>query len=139
MTPADFVADASLLGAAFFQEAGTPVAQRFLERSPLLVAPDLLWIEMASLAAKKVWRGEATLEVGNRAIEAISEFVSEAESMRPLARRAFQLAAAHRFSVYDAAYLALAETRKVPVATLDGKFAAMAAAAGLDRLIFTPS
>lgn len=94
---------------------------------------------MASLAAKKVWRGEATLDVGNRAIEAISEFVSEAESMRSLAQRALQLAANHRFSAYDATYLALAETRGVPVATLDGKLAVMASAAGLDRLVFTPS
>ncbi len=137
--PASFVADASLLGAAFFQETATPVARRFLESGPLLIAPDLLWTEMASLAAKKVWRGEATLEVGTRAIEAISEFVTEAESIRPLARRALGLAAAHQISAYDATYLALAEARDIPLATLDGKFAAKAAAAGLGRLIFTPT
>jgi predicted nucleic acid-binding protein len=135
--PADFICDASVLGAAFFRETGTPAARRFLEAGHLLVAPELLWIEMASLAAKKVWRNEATLDVGNRAIEAVSEFVSEAEPLRPLTKRALDLAASHQVSAYDAAYLALAEARGAPVATLDAKLAMKASAAGLDRLIFT--
>ena len=137
--PADFVVDASLMGAAFFQEVGTPVARRFLERGPLLVAPELLWSDMAGLAAKRVARGEATLAVGQRAIEALSEFVGEAASLRPLARHALTLAATHGFSTHDAVYLALAESRGFAVATLDGALAAKATAAGLDRLIFVPN
>lgn len=137
--PADFVVDASLLGAAFFREGATPVARRFLETGPSLVAPELLWTEIANLAARKISRGEATLEVGKRAIEAISQFVGTAEPLRPLAQRAFVLAATHRFSADDGAYLALAEARGIPIATMDRKFALRAADAGLDRLVFVPS
>ncbi len=137
--PAEYVVDASLMGAAFFQEAATPVARRFLERGPLLVAPDALWTQMASLAAKRMARGEATLEVAERAIDALSEFVGESASIRPLARPALVLAATHGFSARDAIYLALAERVGIPLATLDSRLVGQATAAGFERLIFIPT
>jgi predicted nucleic acid-binding protein len=41
------------------------------------------------------------------------------------------LARSHRLSVYDAAYLEIALRHGLPLATLDGKLAAAAAAAGV--------
>jgi predicted nucleic acid-binding protein len=136
--PTELVVDASILGAAFFQEAGTARATRFLESATTLIAPELLWNEIASLSAKKVWRGEANAEAGARAIRAIPEFVVEFVGGEDLATAAFQLAVDHHLSAYDATYLALALARECVAITLDEKFVAKATAAGLGSYVTLP-
>jgi len=131
----DRVVDASVLGAAFFNETASRSARVWLGEDLRLIAPDLLCIELASIAAKKVWRGEASAEVGEKAVASVRDFVSELAPMDDLAGRAFALAAAHRFSAYDAAYLALAETRGVQMVTLDHRLADRAEAVGLGALV----
>jgi predicted nucleic acid-binding protein len=128
------VVDASVVAAAFFQESFTSEARRFLLATPLLVAPDLLHAEIASVAAKKVWRGEATEIVGARACNELAGIVSTIPSAS-LASRAFAMAARHRFSAYDGLYLALAETRDAPLFTFDTAFARRAIEAGFGRLV----
>lgn len=134
----DGVLDASVLAAAFFTEDGSPEARAYLKRGPRLVAPDLLRLEIASIAAKKVWKGEASLEVGSRAVSAIDEFVVATRGSDPLMERIFVLAATHRFSAYDSAYLALAEAEQAPVVTFDEKLIARAREAGLGTLVARP-
>ena len=46
------VVDASALGALVFGEPGTEIVAKQLSRSTL-VAPQLLWLELASIALKK--------------------------------------------------------------------------------------
>jgi predicted nucleic acid-binding protein len=46
-----------------------------------------------------------------------------------------ELARRHQLSIYDAAYLALAKSSSLPLATLDGKLARAAVA---ERLLFSP-
>lgn len=135
MTPARLVIDASVLGAAFFNEAGSDRARAFLKAAPPLIAPDLLTLEIASIAAKKVWRQEASVEVGRKAVAMIGDFVERLISADSLAGRAYSLAAQHRFSAYDAAYLALAENEACQLVTLDDKLVQRAVAAGLGALI----
>jgi len=132
------VIDASVLGAVFFQEEESEVARRFLAVDRHLAAPDLLFVEMAGLAAKKVRRKVATAEVGRRALTAIGEFVVDVRPASGLAGRAFELAAEHGVSAYDGLYLALAVALRVRVVTLDGKLVRSAEAAGLGRLVSTP-
>jgi len=131
----EWVVDASVLGAFFFKEPLAEAADRFLTENPELVAPDLLTIEMASIAAKKVWRGETTDQIAGRAIDATIELVQLLVSGAGLAPRAYALAAAHRFSAYDATYLALAEMRSCRVATLDIRLSRRADQAGLAHLV----
>lgn len=127
-----WVADASVLAAlAFGEEAGAGAARAFVSEAAELIAPDLLRIELASVAAKKVWRGEASEEVALAAIDAAQSLLVEVAPTGPLTARAFSLAARHRFSVYDAIYLALAEARDARVATLDQKLAKRAEDNGL--------
>lgn len=94
----DGVLDASVLAAAFFNEDRSSEARAYLKRSPRLIAPDLLRLEIASIAAKKVWKGEASLEAGSRAVSAIDEFVITTHGSDALIERVFVLAATHRFS-----------------------------------------
>lgn len=133
--PAEDVVDASVLGAAFFNETASAAARAWLIDGPRLVAPDLIHMEIASIAAKKVWRGEATIEGGVRSLDAIRDFVAETVPMSDLARQAFGLAAEHRLSAYDAAYLALAEARGARLVTLDSRLADRASQVGLGHLI----
>ena len=108
------VVDASVIAAALFPEEHTTEARRFLLGT--------LHAEIASVAAKKVWRGETTEEIGTRACAELGALVETTPSA-VLSVRAFDLAARHRFSAYDGLYLALAERRGVPVYTLDARFA----------------
>ena len=133
--PVEWVVDASVLGAAFFREPLAEAADRFLSENQLLLAPDLLTLEMASIAAKKVWRGEATDLVAAHAVQATVRLVPAPVSGAELAVRAYALAAARRISAYDAAYLALAELRACRVATRDARLARAAEQAGLGRLV----
>lgn len=135
----DAIVDASVIAAALFSEEHSEEARAYLRQGPILIAPDLLRLEIASIAAKKVWRGEARLEVSAEAMRTIDDFVAHTRSSATLAMRAFRLAADHHFSAYDAAYLALAEIEKAPLVTLDDKLIARTQDAGLGRLARRPS
>lgn len=125
-----WVADASLLGAAFFEETETAPARSFLAREARLIAPTFLLLEIASIAAKKVCKDQTSAEVGARAVSETPRLVTLIDLSAPLALEAFRLAQAHRYSVYDAAYLALAMERQIPLVTLDAKLVARAQANG---------
>ncbi len=130
------VVDASVIAAALFEEEFTKEARRFLLETPRLIAPDHLHAEIASVAAKKVWRGETTEDVGKRAFAALASIVATIPSPK-LTTRAFELAARHRFSASDGLYLALAETRQAPLYTFDGGLVSRAVAAGFGNLVET--
>lgn len=132
------VLDASVLAAALFTEVRSPQARAYLKRGPRLIAPGLLRLEMASIAAKKVWKGDASMEAGARSLIAIDEFVTRTQGDDTLVERAFVLAATYRFSAYDATYLALAETAGAPVITFDEKLIARAVEVGLGDLVAQP-
>jgi predicted nucleic acid-binding protein len=133
------IMDASLMAAVLFAEDHSDRARRCLsdelDAGHALIAPDLLALEIASIAAKKVWRGETSTTDGKAAIAATLDLVARPVGASDLAGRAFELAAAHRFSAYDAAYLALAEARACRIATLDDRLVRRAEQAGLSHLI----
>ena len=135
---AEAVIDASVLAAAFFNEDRSDQARAYLRSGPALIAPDLLRIEIASIAAKKIWKGEASREAGARALTAIDEFVGRIEMTQALVGPALILAADHRFSAYDATYLALARVEGLTVITFDEKLIARADEAGLIGLAALP-
>lgn len=135
--PDERVVDASVVAAALFLEELTSEARRFLLSHRRLIAPEHIFAEIASVAAKKVWLGEATMELGTKACSALREIVTTTSSAT-LAPRAFQLAAQHRLSAYDGLYLALAEKQRTTVYTFDRRFARKARAAGFAKLVETP-
>ena len=133
------VVDASVIAAALFLEAFSDEARRFLIETQGLFAPDHLHAEIASVAAKKVWRGETSEEVGLRACQAVSELGVVTTPSSALTERAFALATRHRFSVYDGLYLALGEQRSIPVYTFDAALVRKAVAAGMHELVDGPA
>lgn len=105
-----WVVDASVLAAVVFKdESYSAVARAFVVDQTDLIAPDLIALELANVAAKKVWRGDAGIDDALAGIEAMQALLVEIAPALPLASSAFRLAAQHRFSAYDATYLALAE------------------------------
>jgi predicted nucleic acid-binding protein len=106
------VVDASVIAAALFLEEFTSEARRFLLETPRLVAPDHLHAEIASVAAKKVWRGETSEEIGAAACAALKDLVATTPSST-LALHAFELAARHRCSADDRAAAIFIKNRLV--------------------------
>lgn len=135
----EWVVDASVIGAVLFEEENSILARRFLaeiiEAFAIPIAPDLLLLEMASIAAKKRWRGEVSEIDATGAVDAAPKMAKRPIQTAGLAPRAYVLAAAHRFSAYDATYLALAELRGCRVATLDRRLADRAEREGLAHLV----
>jgi len=136
----EWVIDASVVAAVLFKEIGSDSARSFLDREltagSTLGAPDLMPLEVASIAAKKVWRADVDPEDGRAAVQTALDLIKDNTiSASTLALRAHELAAAHHFSAYDACYLALAENRTIRVATLDAKLARRADETGLGHLV----
>lgn len=132
--------DASVFAAALFDEEHSAAARRFLgdcvSSERIMIASDLMPLEIASIAAKKVWRGECSEHLGAEAVDTARGMMAMPVSLPDLLGRAYDLAARHRFSVYDATYIALAEVRDSQVATLDARLARRAEAEGFaDRLV----
>jgi predicted nucleic acid-binding protein len=133
--PDRYVVDASVAAKLYFIEAGSVLAQTTVRGADRLIAPDLLFLEMASLAVRKVKRSMASLEQGALAVNSLGALLDETIAAAALAPRAFELAAAHRFSAYDAAYLALAELRDFQVLTADAALVRLAQRVGLGELV----
>ncbi len=133
--PGSFVIDASVAAKLHFVEAGSDEAAAFVEDADRLVAPDLIHLEMASVAAKNVRRGTAPQERALLAVTSLAALLDETVHLSHLAPRAFELAAAHGFSAYDGAYLALAESQNIQVVTADEKLVRRAKEAKLSHLV----
>jgi predicted nucleic acid-binding protein len=127
----ELVLDVSVAAKGFFEEVGSAMADQLLQSGARLIAPDLIHVEMASIAAKHVRRRGVPHEVARRAMAGLRAMLSESVPLGALAEEAFDLAAKHGFSAYDGTYLALARTRGLVVITADVKFARKAAEAGL--------
>jgi len=134
----EWVVDASLLGAAFFRETETGRARARLLAGGRFIAPDLLHVEIASLAAKKVRRGDETLTIADAALAQVPGLLDETVPAAPYSNRAFQLAAEFGLSAYDGLYLAIAEDRGLKVLTLDERLIRRSVEAGLAHLVEAP-
>jgi len=129
------VVDASVAAKLWFEESHSEVADRVLKSGNHLVAPDLLFIEVASIAAKRVRRRLSPAGEATNAMVASKSFLDDVEPSAGLVDRAFELACNYGVSAYDGIYLALAEKHHAPVVTADSKLVARARAAGLGDLV----
>lgn len=127
----EVVLDASVAAKSFFEEEGSVAALRLLRSGVSLIAPDLIHVEMASIAAKQVRQRGTPPSTARRAMAGLRAVLRESVPLEDLAEEAFDLAAEHGFSAYDGTYLALARMRGLVVVTADVKFARKAAVARL--------
>ncbi|CRK58129.1 Toxin 1, PIN domain [Alloactinosynnema sp. L-07] len=116
----DIVIDASALVEALGSaNPHQPLIHRIL--TSRLFAPEVLILETLSAFAKHVRRGEMDLETAGRAVSRLSNLPVARSSHEPFMTRIWELR--HSISVYDAAYIALAEELDAPLVTCDAKLA----------------
>ena len=135
MAPVALVLDASVAAKLFFQEAGSKAAFELERSEARFIAPDLIFAEMASIAAKHVRRRGVSHALASQVQPRLRVLLDETVPMKDLAEGAFDLAATHGFSAYDGAYLALALERSLVVVTADVRLARKAAEVGLDGYV----
>lgn len=98
-----------------------------------LVAPDLIFAEVANGMWKKCQRGELAGLPHN--LEMLAALIDEIEPAAALFKRAAGLAIELKHPAYDCFYLALAEARHDVVVTADTRFLRVCAASPYARLI----
>jgi predicted nucleic acid-binding protein len=130
-----FVLDGSLAVAWCFPDEQAPYAQAVLDAlaSTTAFVPSLWHLEVANALLMGERRKRSTEADTARWLAFLTPLPITVDDETPT--RAWgdvlRLARAHTLSAYDAAYLELALRRGLPLATLDGKLKAAAAAAGV--------
>jgi predicted nucleic acid-binding protein len=114
-----FVVDASVAVKWYFQEEHATYARRLLGRTHVLVAPDLLLLEVCNAVWKRVRRGEITLLAGEALIGSLLSADVAITPSRDITAAALQLAVTTGRSAYDSTYLALALRDGCPLVTAD--------------------
>jgi predicted nucleic acid-binding protein len=124
------VLDASVVANYFLPGSGSSAALAVVQSGVRWIAPDLIFAEFASVAAKFVRRGLTPKSVARDAVEQLSLLIDEVAPLGDLAGPAYDLAARHDFSAYDGVYLALAAQRGLRLVTADAKLARKAVESG---------
>jgi predicted nucleic acid-binding protein len=88
----------------------------------MLVAPDLISYEIGSVLRRLCLAGKLDESKAGTALQSFEELRIDLHEPAPLMQRAWHLR--NNFSFYDACYIALSETLKVPLYTSDLKLAA---------------
>jgi predicted nucleic acid-binding protein len=110
------VVDASVVAVAFFQEKHADRARRLLVAGGALLAPDLIYAELANVIWKRHACGEIDGGYAGRLLTDVRSLPLEITPCGDLAEAALELALRLGRSVYDCLYLALAvKTRSVMV------------------------
>lgn len=128
-----FVVDASMVAAWLLPDEKGPEAEALFDRmgADHAVAPDLIRHEVRNLMLTAVRRGRVTEAFLPWAIERFDRLPIEGggpgDDLLILA-----LAKTRNLSAYDAAYLSLAQLRKLPLATLDQRLAQAARREGVE-------
>lgn len=135
MTAEPLVLDASVIVKCFLIEQDSDNARIAVAQRDDWIAPDLLFLEVASVAVKSLRRGLIDRTLADAMVAMSSRLVTTTVPSSALYKEAFRLAADHGFSPYDAAYLALAISHDRSVLTADGKLADRARNAGLGRFV----
>jgi predicted nucleic acid-binding protein len=121
--PDTFVLDCSVAAKWILPEPDRAPALEWFERyvmgDVLLIAPDLLLAEFASLVGKHNRRKQISGEQAREAFSLMSKCAPRLFDMRPLLSHALDLSVQYQLSVWDCVYLALALERDCPVLTAD--------------------
>ena len=113
------VLDASVVAAAFFQEAHAGRARALLVSGRQMHAPDLVYAELANVIWKRCRRGEIDQDEAGRLLGDFLRLPLEITPCGHLAEPALQLALGTGRTVYDCMYLALAVTTRTVLFSAD--------------------
>ena len=127
----EVVLDASVAVDWLLPGPRSAVTLAFLQAGARRIAPDLIFAEFVSVAARFTRRGLTPGADTRAAVERLPQLIDEVVPLSDLAAPAYDLATRYGFSAYDAVYLALAVRRSVRLVTTDGKLARRAVDIGL--------
>lgn len=118
-----FVVDASVAVKWFVTETDSDSAVGLLSENQPLIAPELIYAEVANALWAVVRRGEMTADGLREAIDALTAGpISTPVSTKQLIAAATRLAVDLGHPIYDCLYLALALHEQRPVMTADRRF-----------------
>jgi predicted nucleic acid-binding protein len=130
-----FVLDASISAAWALADEASPLAElahiRLADDSA--IAPHIWWYEVRNLLITNERRRRITVDESAAFLRILSAYpisIAPAEDEAGI----FHIARRRRLSFYDASYLALAQSEKLPLATLDKNLESAAAAEGIALL-----
>ncbi len=107
-----------------FDEAGTPAARALVLAADRLIAPDLVVLEVANVALKKVRQRLLPAHVAREVIDDVAGLYDLLVPSVELQALAMDLALRTMVSSYDAIYAALALREGMTLVTGDKRFAA---------------
>jgi len=119
--PETLVIDASVAVKWFLPEPDAEPAVALLRGGHRLIAPDLLWIEVASVLWKVARRSALTAEEAERMISDAAAFPVEIFESGPLLVDALRIATATDRTVYDSLYVALSAREDAVMITADDR------------------
>lgn len=117
------VLDSSVIAAIFFPEKISGKALAIAESHDCITV-DLAYVEVASVAWKRVAHAGQDAEITKSGLNECTAFIRESCQVLPaqdLVPRAYDLACSHRITVYDALFLAAAVQCTSPLITADKK------------------
>ena len=117
----NWVVDASVACKWFFAEDLSEAA-RHLAESGALLAPDLILVECANVAWRRVLAGSVPLAQAEAFLAALPRWFDTLAPSAELYDHAFRIAHDLRHPVYDCVYLGLAEREELPLVTADQAF-----------------
>jgi predicted nucleic acid-binding protein len=121
--PDTFVLDCSVAAKWVLPEPDRSPALALFERyasgDVLLIAPDILLAEFASLVAKRNRRTQISTEQAREAFSLMTKCAPQLFDTHPRLYRALDLSLRDQLSLWDSIYLALALERDCPVLTAD--------------------
>ncbi|MGI9016955.1 MAG: type II toxin-antitoxin system VapC family toxin [Euzebya sp.] len=115
------VVDASVLAPALADDGPDGDIARARLRGETLAAPDLIDLETTSVLRRLARIGQLDQRRAELALTDLVELPLRRASPRPLIRRCWELR--HNLTVYDAAYVAVAEALEVRLLTADARLA----------------
>jgi predicted nucleic acid-binding protein len=119
--PRTFVVDASVAVKWFLPEPDAEFAVELLRAGHRLIAPDLLWIEVASVLWKVARRGGLNADEVQRIMADAAAFPVEVIESSSLLPDALRIACAADRTVYDSLYIALASRENAVMVTADAR------------------
>ena len=132
------VLDSSAILAWFYADETTPAIRRVVE---MLVengawVPSLWSLEVANILETGIRRGRHDVVFRDSTLADLSllPISTDPETSNQAWNNTLQLAHRHRLTLYDAAYLELAQRRGLPLATLDSDLRSAATADGVALL-----
>jgi predicted nucleic acid-binding protein len=124
------VIDASVLVKLVCEEAGSAQARAVFIAEPVLVAPQLAFLEVFSALWKKMRLGHYMRDQIGPAMSFVEDGLSDVVPDAVLFARASQISLDLGHPIYDCMYLALAERSVAPLATADVALSQAAARMG---------